>query len=94
MKKEVNFDGRTIESPEEFHQGFAKLLSFPSYYQHNLDDLWTCLTSYINPNLRLMIQGTDHLYAVFAHEAPGLQDIFQRLPDACPELELILNAEN
>ena len=90
MKKEVYFDGNTIESIVEFHEEMARLLSFPSYYQHNLDDLWTCLTSYINPNIRLIIQGTNSIYQVFQSESVGLQDIFERLPGSCPEIDLIL----
>lgn len=91
MKKELYFDATLIQTTDEFYQEIARLLSFPSYFQHNLDDLWTCLTSYIDPKLRLTIRGVDHLYDVFAEQTPGLRDIFEQLPQACPELELLLN---
>ena len=90
MKKEIFFDGNIINSKDEFHLEFAKTLSFPSYYSHNLDDLWTSLTSYIDPNIRLMIRGLDHLSLIFGAESQGLLDVFEKLPEACPELELII----
>jgi len=91
MKRELYFNGSSIHAPSEFHAHFAELMGFPSYYAADLDDLWTCLTSYIDPQVRLTIQGFDHLVKVFGPEAEGLKEIFARLPEAVPELELLLN---
>lgn len=91
MKKELYFDVTHIESTEQFYQEIAVLLSFPSYFGHNLDDTWTCLTTYIDPHLRLTIRGVDHLYEIFGSQAQGLRDIFEQLPNTCPDLELLIN---
>lgn len=91
MKKEISINGRAIITPQQFHQEIAQLLSFPSYYQANLDDLWTCLTSYVDPNLRLIIRDMDHLCKVFGSEVSAFQEIFDRLADSCPQMEVIVH---
>jgi RNAse (barnase) inhibitor barstar len=91
MKRELYFDGSNILSPEDFHTHFAELMGFPTYYSRTLDDLWTCLTSYINPQVRLTIHDFDNLLRVFGAEAEALKEIFSRLPDTLSEFELLLN---
>jgi len=91
MKRELYFDGRAVHSVEDFHKQVQVLFGLPSYYSHNLDDLWECLTSYIDPNVRIIIHDFNNLVTVFGPEAEGLKEIFEKLPGACPELELLLN---
>ena len=91
MKRELYFDGSSICSQEEFHGHFAELMGFPSYYGHNLDDLWTCMTSYINPQVRLTIHDFNNLIKVFGAESEALREIFTRLPESLPDFELLLN---
>jgi RNAse (barnase) inhibitor barstar len=91
MKRELYFNGSNILDPKDFHTQFATLLGFPSYYSGDLDDLWTCLTSYIDPQVRLTIHDFDNLIKVFGPEAEGLKEVFNRLPEAVPEMELLIN---
>jgi len=90
-KRELYLDGSIIYSVEDFHDQVAQLFGFPSYYGRNLDDLWDCLNSYIDTNLRLTIRDFEHLIDVFGPESVGLKDIFDKLPQYHPELEILFN---
>ncbi len=90
-KRELYLDGGQIYSIEDFHDQVSQLFGFPSYYGRNLDDLWDCLNSYIDPNLRLTIRGFDHLITVFGPEAEGLKEVFEKLPQYHPEMEILYN---
>jgi ribonuclease inhibitor len=81
MKKEVFLDGSRITSQEEFHIEISKLLSFPHYYGKNLDDLWYCLSSYIDQDVRIMINGFEQLQKVFSDQVTAFTEIFDRLRD-------------
>lgn len=91
MKKEIYFDARNVSNEEEFHQHIAKLLEFPSYYGNSLDELWEFLTNYIDTNIKLYIQGYDHLKSIMGSRVTALDDIFSRLESTCPEMEVYLN---
>ena len=90
-KRELYLDGARIYSIEEFHDQVSQLFGLPSYYGRNLDDLWDCLNSYIDPNIRLIIRDFDNLLNVFGPEAEGLKEVFERLPSYHPEMEILYN---
>lgn len=90
-KRELYLDGAHIYSVEDFHDQVAQLFGFPSYYGRNLDDLWDCLNSYIDPNLRLTIRSFDHLIHIFGPEAEALKEVFEKLPQYHPEMEILYN---
>ena len=90
-KRELYLDGSQIFSVEEFHDQVSQLFGFPSYYGRNLDDLWECLNSYIDPNLRLTIRDFEHLIQVFGPESEGLKEVFEKLPQNHPEMEILYN---
>lgn len=90
-KRELYLDSGSIYSIEDFHEQVAQLFGFPSYYGRNLDDLWDCLNSYIDPCLRLTIRDFDHLIQVFGPEAEALKEIFEKLPQYHPEMEILYN---
>jgi len=90
-KRELYLDGPTIQSIDDFHDQVARLFGLPSYYGRNLDDLWDCLNSYIDPHLRLTIRDFEHLIQVFGPEAEALKDIFTRLPQYHPEMVILYN---
>ena len=84
-KRELYLDGSQIFSVEEFHDQVSQLFGFPSYYGRNLDDLWECLNSYIDPNLRLTIRDFEHLIQVLQlNDAIGRLQNVNRL--VCPVL--------
>lgn len=91
MKRELYLDGSTIFSIEDFHDQVQELFGLPHYYGRNLDDFWECLTSYINPNIRLIVHDFNHLVHVFGPEAEALKEIFDRLPITNEETEVLLN---
>lgn len=91
MKRELYLDGSTIHSVDAFHDQVQELFGLPHYYGRNLDDLWECLTSYINPNIRLIIHDFQNLLSVFGPEAEAVKDIFEKLPNHKPEIEILLN---
>lgn len=82
MKKEVFLDGSKIANQEEFHDEIARLLSFPHYYGKNLDDLWYCLSTYIDQNVRIMIIGFSDLQHIFSDQVTAFTEIFHRLRDS------------
>lgn len=90
-KRELYLDGRSIHNISDFHDQVAQLFGLPGYYGRNLDDLWDCLNSYIDPNLRLTIHDFDHLIQVFGPEAEALKEIFAKLPQYHPEMEILFN---
>lgn len=90
-KRELYLDAGTIYSVEDFHDQVSQLFGFPSYYGRNLDDLWDCLNSYIDTNLRLTIRDFPHLINVFGPEAEGLKEVFEKLPLYHPEMEILYN---
>ena len=67
------------------------LHSQPSYYGRNLDDLWECLTSYIDPNIRLIVNDYQGLISTMGAEAEAFKEIFEKLVATCPEMEILLN---
>ena len=89
MKRELYLDGSIIYGVDDFHDQVKELFGLPHYYGRNLDDLWSCLTSYIDPNIRLMIHDFNHLIKVFGPEAEGLKEIFDKLPEHRPEIEIL-----
>ena len=88
-KRELYLDGGVITSIEEFHDQVSQLFGLPSYYSRNLDDLWDCLNSYIDPNIRLMIRDFNQIIKVFGPEAGALKEIFEKLPQYHPEFEVL-----
>ena len=64
--KTVLLDGTKMTSIETIHQHVADVLSFPSYYGHNLDALWDVLTEINDP-----------VHIKFTH----LARLHQQLPD-------------
>lgn len=42
--REIIIDCARIDTPRQLHETFARALSFPSWYGHNLDALHDCLT--------------------------------------------------
>ncbi|MEC7278159.1 MAG: barstar family protein [Bdellovibrionota bacterium] len=91
MKKELYLDASVISSIDEFHDQMRDLFGLPHYYGRTLDDLWSCLTSYVNPNIRLMVHDYNHLLEIFGPERQAVRDIFEGLTDVCPEMEVLLN---
>lgn len=91
MKRELYLDGSVIFNIEDFHDQVSELFGLPHYYGRNLDDLWSCLTSYIDPHVRLIIHDFNQLLRVFGPESEALKEIFDRLPQDCPAFEIIYN---
>lgn len=91
MKRELYLDGSTIYEIKDFHDQVTALFGLPHYYGRNLDDFWECLTSYINPNIRLIVHDFNNLVRVFGPEAEALKEIFEKLPTYIPEMEVLLN---
>jgi len=91
MKRELYLDGSVITNIDDFHTQVQELFGFPHYYGRTLDDFWECCTSYINPNIRLMVHDFDNLIKVFGAEAEALKEIFERLPQHHTEMEILLN---
>jgi ribonuclease inhibitor len=50
----VILEGEKLKNIEDFHKEISKLLEFPDYYGNNLDALWDCLTSWIEPPITLV----------------------------------------
>jgi ribonuclease inhibitor len=44
----ATLDGRSITTPEEFHEAIAHVLGLPDDYGRNLDALWDCLTGWVD----------------------------------------------
>lgn len=91
MKKELYLDASVIENVEDFHTQVSELFSLPHYYGRTLDDLWSCLTSYIDPKIRLIVHDYPRLIELFGPESQALRDIFEGLTNTCPEMEVLLN---
>ena len=91
MKKELYLDGSVINGIEDFHDQVSELFSLPHYYGRSLDDLWSCLTSYVDPNIRLIVHDYQNLLHVFGAESQAVRDIFERLSETCPPMEVLLN---
>lgn len=91
MKREFYLDGSVITSQEDFHNQVKELLGLPSYYSKTLDDFWSCMTSYIDPNIRLIVNDFDNIIKVFGLEAEAIKEIFNRLTDECPEMDILMN---
>ncbi|MCB0533166.1 MAG: barstar family protein [Lewinellaceae bacterium] len=49
----VILEGNKIKTIEEFHKEIGKQLEFPIYYGNNLDALWDCLTSWVDPPVNI-----------------------------------------
>jgi len=88
MKREIYFDGNHVHTKDDFFEQMGKLFDLPSYYEPNLDSLWDCFISYINTDVRIFISNYENIKQVFGPERIGLEDIFERLPNYFPELEL------
>lgn len=56
----VIIDCSGIQTAMQLHQAFARELSFPHWYGHNLDALYDCLTD-LTQQTRLVIKGFDSL---------------------------------
>lgn len=91
MKKELYLDARSLRSQDDFHDQVTELFGLPHYYGRNLDDLWSCLTSYIDPRVRLIVQDYQKIITLFGPEAQAVRDIFERLEEVHPEMEVLLN---
>ena len=91
MKKEVFFNASKITDQKEFHAEIAQLLSFPDYYGKNLDDLWYCLSSYIDQDVRIMIIGFEHLQNIFADQVTAFTEIFTRLQESDSPIEILIS---
>ena len=91
MKREFTIDASSYSDKSDFYTEIEQLFGFPTYYGHNLDDLWDGLTSYIEPNIKIIIHSHQKLIDLFGPEAEGFKNILTRAPVEGRSLEILCN---
>ncbi|MCP4911979.1 MAG: barstar family protein [Oligoflexia bacterium] len=79
MRREFFLDANYLHSKDDFYLEMGKLFDLPGYYEHNLDSLWDCFLTYINPEFTLIINNYPGLLRIFRDESTGLDEFFQKI---------------
>tara|TARA_R110002072_G_scaffold64203_3_gene159499 strand:- start:110093 stop:110368 length:276 start_codon:yes stop_codon:yes gene_type:complete len=79
MRREFYLDANNLYSKEDFFIELGRLFDLPNYYEHNLDSLWDCFISYINPQFTLVINNYEGLLRMFKEDSTGLDEFFSKI---------------
>lgn len=87
--KPVNYwlDGAKMTTVEAVHQHIADVLSFPSYYGHNLDALWDMLSE-INTPVQIEFQHLARLREQLPEYSLLLIQLFEEAQQMNPALQI------
>ncbi len=91
MRREIQISGAYITTMEEFHKEISTMLSFPSYYGNNLDDLLDCLLSYIDPNISIYWLNSKLSRDYLKNEFDQIIEVFERVKNEYSTFEYYLN---
>lgn len=91
MKKEITIDAHQLSSTKEFYSEIHMALGVPSFYQHNLDDLWEALTNFLEGPVKIIIYGSKNLEHIFQSEYSTLYNILTDAPRQSSLLEILIN---
>ncbi|EQC44310.1 barstar family protein [Bacteriovorax sp. Seq25_V] len=91
MRREIQISGSFITTMEEFHQEISMMLSFPSYYGNNLDDLLDCLLSYIDPNISIYWLNSKISQKNLENQFDQIIEVFDRVKNEYSSFEYYLN---
>lgn len=80
----IILEGLYIKSEAEFHNIISRRLEFPDYYGQNLDALWDCLTSWIEPPVEIIWKDFENSKIFLGDFAIKVKNLFQ---DAEKEIE-------
>jgi RNAse (barnase) inhibitor barstar len=91
MRKEIAISGSDIYSTTDFHNYISQVLNFPSYYRHDIDDLYDCLCHYIDPNLTINWINHRDSQRNLGHEFERIIEVFGRIEDIHKSFKILLN---
>jgi ribonuclease inhibitor len=80
----VILEGRKIKSIKDFHKEISEQLELPDHYGQNLDALWDCLTSWVEPPVEIVWKDFENSKVLLGDFATKAKLIFE---DAEKEIE-------
>ena len=80
-----------VSTKQELHSLLAKYFSFPSYYGHNWDAFWECITESERAlPTELIVEGFTQLEARLPREAQSFRQCLSELSIERPECRVVV----